>query len=101
MTAYIIYIIYACIRYLNNYIKDRGLDVFFLINGWDEIASSLIDPNDAEALNAAEARSRSYFQSKLTEYLIDGDNYDQRVLEISALETLRGVHPSNVASRNT
>jgi GTPase SAR1 family protein len=37
-------------RYLQNYLKDRGLSLFFLINGWDRIQSGLVDPDDGEAL---------------------------------------------------
>ncbi|MEM9905319.1 MAG: dynamin family protein, partial [Cyanobacteria bacterium P01_D01_bin.44] len=33
-------------RYLENYIKGRGLSVFFLINAWDQVKESLIDPDD-------------------------------------------------------
>ncbi|VEP16135.1 Bacterial dynamin-like protein [Hyella patelloides LEGE 07179] len=76
-------------RYLDNYIKDRGLNVFFLINGWDEIANELIDPDDQEELAAIEAKSREYFQAKLTEYLPLGTSYQDRVFEISALNALR------------
>jgi GTPase SAR1 family protein len=37
-------------RYLDNYIKDRGLTVFFLINAWDEIQNRLVDPDDEAEL---------------------------------------------------
>jgi hypothetical protein len=37
-------------RYLDSYIKGRGLSVFFLINAWDEIRKGLIDPDDPEEL---------------------------------------------------
>ncbi|NJN23973.1 MAG: dynamin, partial [Acaryochloridaceae cyanobacterium RL_2_7] len=33
-------------RYLDNYIKNRGLTTFFLINAWDQIKESLLDPED-------------------------------------------------------
>lgn len=33
-------------RYLETYLEDRGLSVFFLINAWDQIKESLIDPDD-------------------------------------------------------
>ncbi len=41
-------------RYLENYIKNRGLSVFFLINAWDQVRESLIDPDDPEELAEAE-----------------------------------------------
>ena len=81
-------------RYLDNYIKERGLDVFFLINGWDEIANSLLDPEDQANLNLAQERSQAYFQSKLAPYLTAAE-YDQRVFPISALAALRAkLNPS-------
>ncbi|WP_404785169.1 dynamin family protein [Altericista sp. CCNU0014] len=78
-------------RYLQNYLKDRGLSLFFLINGWDRIRSGLVDPDDAEALQAAEAKLHQMFQIHLAEYCrVDGqDRYDDRVFAISALEALR------------
>ena len=78
-------------RYLENYIKGRGLTVFFLVNAWDEVKKSLIDPEDAEELEEAEARLRKVFQSSLAEHCkLDGqDLYDERVFEISSLEALR------------
>ncbi|MDY7012023.1 MAG: dynamin family protein [Cyanobacteriota bacterium] len=78
-------------RYLENYIKDRGLNVFFLINAWDEIRKGLVDPDDAEELAEAESRLRKVFHSNLADYcqLNGSDRYDERVFEISSLETLR------------
>ena len=76
-------------RYLDNYIKDRGLSVFFLINGWDELANELIDPEDTEELAATEVKSRQYFKAKLAEYIPSDTNYESRVFEISALNALR------------
>jgi len=78
-------------RYLENYIKDRGLSVFFLINHWDEIQNRLIDPNDITALQEAEDRVRQVFRTNLTPYCqVDGeDRYEDRVFEISSLNALR------------
>ncbi|HBE20641.1 MAG TPA: dynamin [Cyanobacteria bacterium UBA11149] len=78
-------------RYLENYIKGRGLGVFFLINAWDQIKESLIDPDDPEEIAAAENRLRKVFQSNLADYCyLDGYNiYEERVFEISALKALR------------
>lgn len=78
-------------RYLENYIKDRGLSVFFLINHWDEIQNRLIDPEDTNALQEAEDRVRQVFRANLTPYCqIEGeDRYDDRVFEISSLNALR------------
>jgi GTPase SAR1 family protein len=78
-------------RYLNNYLKHRGLTLFFVINGWDQVASGLADPDDAHALQDAEAKLRAVFQVHLAEYcqLDNQDVYAQRVFEVSALKALR------------
>ncbi len=78
-------------RYLENYIKDRGLSVFFLINAWDQVKESLLDPDDMDAVREAEERLRKVFRSNLAEYCtVDGyDVYDERVFEISAIKALR------------
>ena len=63
-------------RYLENYIKGRGLSVFFLINAWDQVRESLIDPDDRDELKEAEERLRQVFQANLAEYCyIDGYCY--------------------------
>lgn len=78
-------------RYLENYIKGRGLSVFFLINAWDQVKEGLIDPDDLEELQEAEGKLRKVFKANLDEYcLVDGHNiYDERVFEISAIKALR------------
>ncbi|MEA5504942.1 dynamin family protein [Halotia wernerae UHCC 0503] len=78
-------------RYLENYIKGRGLTVFFLINAWDQVRESLIDPDDMEELTAAEDRLRQVFSANLAEYCyVDGQNiYDERVFELSSIQALR------------
>src|ERR687885_937365 len=78
-------------RYLENYIKDRGLSVFFLINAWDQVKEGLIDPDDVEELQEAEGKLRRVFKANLAEYCqVDGyDIYEERVFEISAIKALR------------
>jgi GTPase SAR1 family protein len=78
-------------RYLENYIKDRGLSVFFLINAWDQVKEGLIDPDDPEELEEAESKLRKVFHTNLVDYCqVDGqDIYDERVFEISAIQALR------------
>ncbi|MBW4672432.1 MAG: dynamin family protein [Cyanomargarita calcarea GSE-NOS-MK-12-04C] len=78
-------------RYLENYIKGRGLTVFFLINAWDQVKESLIDPDDTEELKSAEDRLRQVFQANLAEYCyVDGQNvYEERVFEVSSIQALR------------
>lgn len=74
-------------RYLNNYLKDSGLALFFVINGWDRIQAGLVDPEDAEAVAAAEAKVRAVFQNNLQTY--SAADADLRMFEISALQALR------------
>jgi len=78
-------------RYLENYIKGRGLTVFFLVNAWDQVRESLIDPDDVEELKASENRLRQVFKANLAEYCsVDGQNiYDERVFELSSIQVLR------------
>jgi len=78
-------------RYLENYIKGRGLTVFFLINAWDQVRESIIDPDDTEELQAAEGRLRQVFRANLAEYcVVDGqDIYEDRVFELSSIQALR------------
>jgi hypothetical protein len=78
-------------RYLQNYLKDRGLTIFFIVNSWDSIRDGLVDPEDTQALQVAEDKLRRVFQTNLSEYCQDRgrDIYQQRVFEISALNALR------------
>ncbi|MEM8637310.1 MAG: dynamin family protein [Cyanobacteria bacterium P01_G01_bin.54] len=78
-------------RYLENYIKGRGLTIFFLINAWDQVKESLIDPDDPEELAEAAQKLRQVFAANLTDYCQETgvDLYDDRVFEISSLQALR------------
>ena len=78
-------------RYLDSYIKGRGLNVFFLINAWDEILKGLVDMDDAEELAEAETKLRQVFETNLADYCqMNGDNiYDERVFELCSLNALR------------
>ena len=78
-------------RYLENYIKDRGLTIFFIINAWDQIKESLIDPDDPEELAEANAKLAKVFKANLGEYCqVDGDDlYEERVFPVSSLMALR------------
>jgi GTPase SAR1 family protein/FtsZ-binding cell division protein ZapB len=78
-------------RYLDNYIKNRGLTVFFLINAWDEIRKEMLDPDNLEALQEAENKVRQVFQTNLSDYCqVEGSNvYEERVFELSSLKALR------------
>jgi GTPase SAR1 family protein len=78
-------------RYLENYVKDRGLSVFFLINAWDRVQQSLIDPDDATELASAEAKLQRVFKTNLAEYCqVDGhDIYAERIFPLSSITALR------------
>jgi GTPase SAR1 family protein len=78
-------------RYLENYVKDRGLSVFFLINAWDQIKESLIDPDDETELADAKTKLDKVFKANLADYcMVDGvDVYEERVFPISAIQALR------------
>jgi GTPase SAR1 family protein len=78
-------------RYLQNYLKNRGLNIFFLINGWDRVRDSLINPEDTDELQAAEMKVSQVFRNNLSEYCQEQgqDIYYKRVFEISALNALR------------
>jgi GTPase SAR1 family protein len=78
-------------RYLENYIKGRGLSVFFLVNAWDEIKVGMIDPDDVSELREAEDRLRQLCETGLMEYCqVEGqDLYRERVFELSSINALR------------
>lgn len=78
-------------RYLRNFLQNRGLTLFFLLNAWDKVRTSLLDPDDSEAVAEAETKLRQVFRAHLAPYcLVEGaDRYQQRVFEIAALPALR------------
>ncbi|MBL1208232.1 dynamin family protein [Geminocystis sp. GBBB08] len=78
-------------RYLENYLKDKGLTIFFLINRWDELQKSAFDPDDAIEVKKHEDTQRLVFATNLQDYCtIEGSNlYQERVFETSALNALR------------
>jgi predicted GTPase len=82
-------------RYLENYLKDRELPLFFLLNHWDQLSNSLVDSENIEELRAAQTKIRQVFQTQLASYCSSG-NYEDRVFEISALQALRGRRQSSV-----
>jgi len=78
-------------RYLENYLKGKGLTIFFLINRWDELQLSAFDPDDPIEVRKHEDNQRQVFASNIQEYcLVEGtDLYKERVFETSALNALR------------
>jgi GTPase SAR1 family protein len=75
-------------RYLENYIKDRGLATFFLINSWDLIAQRI---DDEDELSEAENNVRQVFNANLLPYTqVNGKNlYEQRVFELNSLAAFK------------
>ena len=77
-------------RYLNNYLKNSGLALFFIVNGWDRIRSGLFDPEDETAVAEAEAKVRQVFETNLADYKLANYQADKlRLFEVSALQALR------------
>ncbi|MEL6788004.1 MAG: dynamin family protein [Cyanobacteria bacterium J06607_15] len=78
-------------RYLENYLKDRGVTIFFLINAWDQVKDSLLDPDDPEELAEAEAKLQRVFKANLAEYCQteEQDLYNERVFPVCSLMALR------------
>ena len=68
-------------RYLQNYVHNRDLDCFYVVNGWDRIKLGLVNPDDTAALAAAEQRQRQVFAQSLPE--------NASWFEVSALTALR------------
>lgn len=68
-------------RYLQNYVQNRDLECFYVVNGWDRIKASLTNPDDQDALAQAEQRQRQVFAQSLPE--------DTAWFEVSALSALR------------
>lgn len=75
-------------RYLKNYIDDRGLTTFFLINNWDLIAQRV---EDEDELAEAESNVRQVFYTNLSPYCeSNGKNfYEQRVFELNSLAAFK------------
>ncbi len=78
-------------RYLQNYLREQGLGLFFLVNGWDRIKDGLVDAENEGELKTAEDRLRQVFKTNLIDYCdVDGEDiYARRVFEVSALQALR------------
>ena len=76
-------------RYLNNYLKEAGLALFFIVNGWDKIAAALVDPEDADEIASAENKIRQVFNTQLEPYLKPSSGCSDRLYEVSALQALR------------
>ncbi|MEO0541721.1 MAG: dynamin family protein [Cyanobacteria bacterium P01_A01_bin.105] len=78
-------------RYIQTHLTGKGMHPFFLLNGWDEIQASLLDPHDPAALAHAEGRLQQVFAASLTDYIAaePGFNLAERVFPVSALQSLR------------
>jgi replication fork clamp-binding protein CrfC len=78
-------------RYLENYLQDRGVTIFFLLNAWDQVKESLIDPDDPQELEEAELKLQRLFKANLAQYcqIENRDLYDRRVFPVCSLLALR------------
>lgn len=78
-------------EYLRTRIQGRGLAVFFLINGWDEIEGRLLDPEDPKEVATAKKDIRNRFAPIVSDYLQSENktDYEKWVFEISSLNALR------------
>ena len=52
-------------RYLQNYVQNRDLECFYVVNSWDRIKQGLVNPEDEAALAEAEHRQRQVFDQSL------------------------------------
>ena len=80
-------------RYIHTHLQGKGITTFFLLNGWDQVRESLLDPDDSVAVAAAESKLHQVFRSSLQSYCsaepgFEAD-YDERVFPVSALQALR------------
>jgi predicted GTPase len=78
-------------EYLRTRIQGRGLAVFFLINGWDEIERRMLDPEDPKEVETAKKDIRNRFAPLVSDYLQSENktDYEKWVFEISSLNALR------------
>jgi len=62
-----------------------------LVNAWDQVKESLLDPDDVTELSDAESKLRKVFRANLADYcVVDGhDLYEERVFELTAIRALR------------
>ena len=75
-------------RYLKNYIEDRGLTTFFLINNWDLIEQRV---EDEEELAEEKNKVRQVFYTNLSPYCeSNGINlYEKQVFELNSLAAFK------------
>jgi GTP-binding protein EngB required for normal cell division len=69
-------------EYLDNLVRRHNLtNLFFLVNAWDNIERSSLNPEEDEA------KIRARMKKELSKYLAEG-HFEERVFEISALQAL-------------
>lgn len=73
-------------RYLTNYLKGRGLPIFYVVNQWDRLEKNVLDGSAEDAMT----RVREVFRTQLvTLGLETPENLSSRLFELSALSVLR------------
>ncbi|NWJ95328.1 MAG: dynamin family protein [Chloroflexi bacterium] len=69
-------------EYLDNLVRRHNLtNLFFLVNAWDNIERSSLNPEEDEA------KIRLRMKKELSKYVADG-HFEERVFEVSALQAL-------------
>lgn len=80
-------------NFIENQLRPLGLhkNVFFLLNRWNFVTNSLIDPNDSEELESALSEQMRFIKTRLYPFVkVAGNtNVDSRVFKVNALGALQ------------
>lgn len=79
--------------FIENQLRPLGLhkNVFFLLNRWNFVTNSLIDPNDPEELESALSEQMKFIKTRLYPFVkVAGNtNVDSRIFKVNALGALQ------------
>lgn len=79
--------------FIENQLRPLGLhkNVFFLLNRWNFVTNSLIDPNDPEELESALSEQMKFIKTRLYPFVkVAGNtNVDNRIFKVNALGALQ------------
>lgn len=80
-------------NFIENQLRPLGLhkNVFFLLNRWNFVTNSLIDPNDPEELESALSEQMKFIKTRLYPFVkVAGNtNVDSRIFKVNALGALQ------------
>lgn len=80
-------------NFIENQLRPLGLhkNVFFLLNRWNFVTNSLIDPNDPEELESALSEQMKFIKTRLYPFVkvASNTNVDSRVFKVNALGALQ------------